>query len=128
MGVTNIFYGILGLYWDWKIHRYRPREALVKVAAITVTTHKPFDESRTGELLEGKLHEQFLWGGLKRVGHLPRYRASPYPTAVFPGTEAGCAQCTGAGQSDPGTALQEMQRWYSPVPFSPVCAWKRAHN
>jgi hypothetical protein len=27
------------------------------------TTHNPFDESRSGALLEGKLHEQCLWGG-----------------------------------------------------------------
>jgi RNA-directed DNA polymerase len=35
----------------------------VKVAVMTETTHNPFDESHTGELLEGKPHEQFLWGG-----------------------------------------------------------------
>jgi hypothetical protein len=43
-----------------------PREAHVKVAVMTAPTHNPFDESHSGELLEGKLHEQFLgcvWGG-----------------------------------------------------------------
>lgn len=41
----------------------------MKVAVMTGTTHNPFDESHTGELLEGKLHEQFLWGG---AGNGPR--------------------------------------------------------
>ena len=35
----------------------------MKVAAMTATIYNPFDESHSGELLEGKLHEQFLWGG-----------------------------------------------------------------
>jgi hypothetical protein len=35
----------------------------VKVAAVTETTHNPFEESHTGELLAGKPPEQFLWGG-----------------------------------------------------------------
>ncbi len=35
----------------------------MKVAAMTATTHNPFDESHAGELLEGKPPEQFLWGG-----------------------------------------------------------------
>jgi hypothetical protein len=30
---------------------------------MTATTHNPFDESHTGELLAGKPPEQFLWGG-----------------------------------------------------------------
>jgi hypothetical protein len=35
----------------------------VKVALTTVTTHNPFRRNPLGELLEGKPHEQFLWGG-----------------------------------------------------------------
>jgi hypothetical protein len=41
----------------------------VKVAAVTETTHNPFGESHTGELLAGKPPEQFLWGG---AGNGPR--------------------------------------------------------
>jgi hypothetical protein len=47
---------------------------------MTATTHNPFDESYPGELLEGKLHEQFLWEGVGNgPGVLPRYRANPLP-------------------------------------------------
>ncbi len=40
---------------------------------MTATTHNPFDESHAGELLEGKPHEQFLWGGAgERAARPPR--------------------------------------------------------
>jgi hypothetical protein len=53
----------------------------VKVTVMTATTHNPSDESHTGELLEGKPPEQFLWGG---AGNGPQGTAPvPYPTAVF---------------------------------------------
>jgi hypothetical protein len=51
----------------------------VKVAAATATTHNPFDESHTGELLAGKPPEQFLWGGAGNGPRPFRYRASPLP-------------------------------------------------
>src|SRR6185437_14037449 len=41
---------------------------------MTATTHNPLDESYSGELLEGKLHEQFLWGG---AGNGPRSHSIP---------------------------------------------------
>ena len=41
---------------------------------MTATTHNPCDESHPGELLEGKLHEQFLWGG---AGNGPGSRSAP---------------------------------------------------
>ena len=48
----------------------------MKVAAITVTTHNPLDESLRGELLEGKPDEQFLWGG---AGNGPGTCRGPAP-------------------------------------------------
>jgi hypothetical protein len=57
------------------------REVHVKVAAMTATTHNRFDESQTGELLEGKLHEQFLWEGAGNGPDICRGTAPvPYPT------------------------------------------------
>jgi hypothetical protein len=53
----------------------------VKVAVMTETTHNPFDESHTGELLEGKLHEQFLWGG---AGNGPRSCSVPRQSLTRP--------------------------------------------
>jgi hypothetical protein len=41
---------------------------------MTATTHNPFDESHTGELLAGKPPEQFLWGG---AGNGPRFCSVP---------------------------------------------------
>jgi len=38
-------YGVLGLYWDWKIHPLPSANGLrVKVAAMTATTHNPSEE------------------------------------------------------------------------------------
>ncbi len=53
----------------------------MKVAVMTVTTHNPLDESHAGELLEGKLHEQFLWGG---AGNEPRSCSVPRQSLTRP--------------------------------------------
>ncbi len=51
---------------------------------MTATTHNPLDESHAGELLEGKLHEQFLWGG---AGNEPRSCSVPRQSLTRPPME-----------------------------------------
>lgn len=53
----------------------------MKVAGNSNRTHNPFEETYSVELLDGKHHEQFLWGGTGN-GSL-RYRASPLPDNYY---------------------------------------------
>ena len=87
-----------------------PGEGEVKVAVRRQDSYA-FRRNSLGELLEGKPHEQFLWGGLE-TGEEVQHRASPLPDSCFEALKQSLELKTFVGTSE--NAVQ-TQIWTAPI-------------